>query len=107
MAKIIWYNTAKQQLIENIMYALMEFGETTAKRWETDVHTVESRLERYPTSYPPEPLLSSRQKPYRFCHVMHRRFKLIYCYDESKDVVNILDVWDTKMNPLTLVKRIR
>ena len=38
---------------------------------------------------------------------MHRRFKLIYFYDESKDVVTIMDVWDTKMNPQTLVKRIR
>lgn len=107
MAKIIWHNTAKQQLIENITYALIEFGESTANRWETDVVAVEMRLERYPTSYPPEPLLSSRQKQYRFCHVMHRRFKLIYCYDESKDVVNIMDIWDTRMNPQTLVKRIR
>ena len=107
MAKIIWHNTAKQQLIENITCALIEFGETTANRWETDVHAVELRLERYPTSYPPEPLLSSRPKQYRFCHVMHRRFKLIYFYDESKDVVNIMDVWDTKMNPQNLVKRIR
>ena len=38
---------------------------------------------------------------------MHRRFKLIYFYDETKDVVNIMDVGDTKMNPKTLVKRIR
>ena len=62
MAKIIWQNTAKQQLIENITCALIEFGETTANRWETDVHAVESRLERYPTSYPPEPLLSSSKR---------------------------------------------
>lgn len=51
MAKIIWQNTAKQQLIENITCALIEFGETTANRWETDVHAVELRLERYPTYY--------------------------------------------------------
>ena len=107
MAKIIWHNTAKQQLIENITYALIEFGEVTANRWETEVRSVEWRLERYPTSFPPEPLLASRPKQYRSCHVMHRRFKLIYCYDESKNVVNIMDIWDTKMNPQTLVKRIR
>ena len=42
------------------------------------------------------------------CLAQHyRRFKLIYFYDESKDVVTIMDVWDTKMNPQNLVKRIR
>ena len=54
MATIIWQNAAKLQQIENITYAMMEFGETTAKRWETDVQAVEWRLEHYPTSYPPE-----------------------------------------------------
>ena len=107
MAKIIWQNTAKQQLIENITCALIEFGEKTANRWETDVRAVELRLERYPTSYPPEPLLSSRQKQYRFCHVMHRRFKLIYYYDEAEDTVHIVDIWDTKMNPKALVRRLK
>ena len=42
------------------------------------------------------------------CLAQHyRRFKLIYFYDDSKDVVTIMDVWDTKMNPQNLVKRIR
>lgn len=107
MATIIWQNTAKQQLIDNITYALIEYGETTANRWETDVQAVEWRLKRHPVSYPFEPLLSSRQKIYRYCHVMHRRFKIIYYYDEIKDVVTIMDIWDTRMNPKNLTKRIR
>ena len=107
MATIIWQNTAKQQLIENITYALIEFGETTANRWETDVQAVEWRLARYPVSFPPEPLLSSRQKLYRYCHVMHRRFKIVYFYDEANDVVTIMDIWDTRMNPQALIRRIK
>ena len=107
MATIIWKNTAKQQLIENITYALMEFGETTANRWETDVKAAEWRLECYPVSYPPETLLSSRTKLYRYCHVMQRRFKLIYYYDEVKDVVTIMDIWDTRMDPKALIRRIK
>ena len=107
MATIIWQNTAKQQLIENIKYALLEFGERTACRWETDVRAVEWRLQRYPVSYPPEPLLISREKAYRFCHVMQRRFKIIYFYDTIRDEVVIMDIWDTRMNPLTLIRRIK
>ena len=38
---------------------------------------------------------------------MNRRFKIIYYYNETEDTVRVIDIWDTKMNPQTLVKRIR
>jgi plasmid stabilization system protein ParE len=107
MATIIWEDTAKLQLAENITYAMMEFGKTTAIRWEKDVRAVEWRLERYPTSYPPEPTLQDRPHLYRHCHLMHRRFKLIYFFDESNDIVRVMDIWDTRMNPEALIKRIK
>ena len=44
---------------------------------------------------------------YNFCHMMHRRFKLIYFYDETEDVVHIMDIWDTRMDPKALVRRIK
>ena len=42
-----------------------------------------------------------------YYHVMQRRFKLIYYYDEVKDVVTIMDIWDTRMNPNALIRRIK
>ena len=107
MATIIWEDTARQQLAENITYAMVEFGETTARRWESDLRAIEWRLGRFPTSYPPEPLLRDRAYLYRHCHLMHRRFKLIYFYDENKDVIHVMDIWDTRMSPEHLTKRIR
>ena len=38
--------------------------------------------------------------------MMGRRFKLVFYYDEGEDIVHIVDIWDTKRNPQTLVKRI-
>ena len=38
---------------------------------------------------------------------MHRRFKIIYFYDNVKDVVTIMDIWDTRMNPSALIRRIK
>lgn len=38
---------------------------------------------------------------------MNRRFKIIYFYDEAEDTVHIMDIWDTKMNPKALVRRIK
>jgi hypothetical protein len=39
--------------------------------------------------------------------MMHRRFKLLYFYDETEDTVHIVDIWDTRMKPETLMKRIK
>ena len=39
--------------------------------------------------------------------MMNRRFKIIYYYDEVEDLVHIVDIWDTRMNPQTLAKRIK
>lgn len=38
---------------------------------------------------------------------MNRRFKIIYYYNETEDTISNVDIWDTKMNPKTLVRRIR
>ena len=44
---------------------------------------------------------------FRRCHIMNRLFKIIYYFDEAEDVVLLVDIWDTKMNPNTLIRRIK
>ena len=107
MAKIIWSKEATQVFLGHIEYARLEFGESTAIRWMDERKQIERRLKLYPTSYPPEPLLRNMTKAYRSCHIMRRRFKIVFSYDEENDIVHILDIWDTKMNPKTLVLRIK
>lgn len=107
MAKIIWTTDFEQQLDHYISNAGIEYGRSTAKKWAKEVAAIEQRLRSYPTSYTPESLLLGRDKVYRRCHVMHRRFKIIYYYDQAEDTVHIVDIWDTRMNPKTLIQRIR
>ena len=38
---------------------------------------------------------------------MKRRFKVIYYYDEKEDVVHLIDIWDTRMSPSALIRRIK
>ena len=35
-----------------------------------------------------------------------RRFKMVYYYAPSSDTVYIRDIWDTKMNPEALKRRL-
>ena len=94
-------------LDEHLAYADAEFGKSTAKRWIKEIAHVEARIVSMPLSYTPEPLLTGRKRVYRYCHLMNRRFKLIYSYYPSSNTVRVVDIWDTKMNPETLKRRIK
>lgn len=107
MAVIEWKPKAWQLYNELLENARIEYGAKTARGWENEIVQFYERLKKYPTSYTPEPLLQGRNSLYRYCHLMHRRFKLIYYYDEPKDVVYIIDIWDTRMNPKALIRRIK
>lgn len=104
MAKIEWTDDAKLTFKTYLRNAQLEFGTSTARKWQTERKSIEWRLERYPVSYPIEDLLRGRSLLYRLCHLMHRRFKLIYYYDEAEDTVHIVDIWDTRMNPQALIR---
>ena len=107
MAKIDWTEGFLQQLDYYIDNAIIEFGKSTALRWAHEIAAFEHRLESFPTSYSPEPLLHDKGVLYRGCHVMKRRFKIIYYYDEAEDVAHLVDIWDTKANPKALIRRIK
>ena len=107
MAKIIWQTKASLLFEAYVENAAIGFGKSTALRWQKERKNIEWRLERYPVSYPPEELLQKRDVLYRRCHLMNRRFKFIYTYDEAADTVHIMDIWDSKANPKALVKRIK
>ena len=107
MAKIIWHENVLILLDEHINYAYLEFGKSTALRWKTEIAAFEERVKLFPESYPPEELLSGRTILYRRCHLLNKRFKFVYYYDEPEETVHIVNIWDTRMNPKTLIRSIR
>lgn len=107
MVKIEWSDEAQQAFRTHLRNARLEFGESTAKRWIKERKDIEWRLQRFPESYPPEELLSGRAFLYRRCHLMNKRFKFVYYYDEPEETVHIVSIWDTRMNPKALIKSIR
>ena len=107
MAKIIWHNQASVVLAYHLEYAKHEFGRTTMLRWKKEIQIFEERLKLYPESCMPETLLKERPLLYRSRHLMNRRFKIIYHYDEVSDVAHIIDIWDTRMKPEALTSRIK
>ena len=107
MVKIIWHDNATIMLGYHLEYARIEFGESTMKRWKTEIAAFEERVKLFPESYPPESLLKDTPVLYRFRHLMNRRFKLIHYYDESEETIHVVDIWDTRMSPEKLIHRIK
>ena len=107
MAKIDWTAQFLKPLDTNIGYASVEYGHSTAIRWAKEIAAFENRVQEHPTSYTIESLLNGKNKIYRRCHLMNRRFKIIFYYDEVEDIVHLIDIWDTRMDPKVLVRRIK
>ena len=106
MAQIVWKEEADALFDKYVMNAFVEFGRKTSLRWLNERIKMTARLENHPTSYPPEELLADRDLCFR-SHQVLNRFKFVHYYDEALDTVFIVDIWDTKMNPKTLIKRIK
>lgn len=106
MAKIIWKPRAINQLTAIIDYSVPEFGMVTFNRLDKRIQEIEHRLALFPESFTPEPLLKNDMILFRFC-ILRKRHKIIYHYVEAKDTVYIDDIWDMRMKPITLKKRIK
>ena len=72
-------------------YALLEFGRKTAKKWIDSLIGIKHQLRLMPESYPFVPELQKWRK-YRGAIIM-KNFKIIYFYNEKKDILWLVDLW--------------
>ena len=105
MAQIVWKKDASDLLEKHIDYALTEFGRKTVKRWYLEIKNIESRMSIHPESFSLEPLLKKKTIQYRGA-VLMKNFKLIHYYDSSVDTVYIITIWDMRMSPSKLERRV-
>lgn len=93
-------------LQDTLAYSHEEFGEVAAKRFYEEYQKIRKRLEKHPLSSPKEPLLKSFYQQYRSA-IIRKNWKIIYRYDDERDRVTLLDLWDMRRNPRTLVREFR
>lgn len=96
MAEVVAKDLFDKKLKSFIDYAAEEFGKKTVKRWFDSVRSAVHRLSLFPESYS----LVGKRKDFCFRGIIiMRNFKIIYYYDEKKDVVFLIDIWDIRQNP--------
>ena len=101
MAEIVVHKLYEEKERQYIIDAYENFGKKTARRWKEELMKIQNFLKKYPEGKPP--FLGAPKFSYllRGANFM-RNFKLVYYYDESLDVVLIVDIWDMRQNPKRL-----
>ena len=88
------------------VYAYRIQWRLTAQRWVNSIAGIEKRLRMAPESFPLEPFLPNNPRQYRGASLM-MHFRLIHYYDKSRNVVRIMRIWDSRMNPKRLLEELQ
>lgn len=98
--KIFWTNFAKSELKSIFDYYHKEVSLPVADRVVTGI--VESTLVLADNSNigQKEELLIDREQEFRY--IVHKNYKIIYWLNREKSQVEIVDVFDTRQNPIKI-----
>ena len=100
---VIWHPEATLSAAQTAEYIRLRDGELACESFINDIDEATETLKRFPTSSPEERLF--RKNPLHFRSVPIQQLnKIIYRIDG--DVIYIVDFWDTRMKPWTLVSRV-
>lgn len=106
MARVILAMRAQAEKRKLYLEGRLNFGIRVANKTAQKIEGIQKKLERFPGLGYREPLLEGRVNTYRACHI-NKRFKIIYWYDEMKDMVVIEDIWDMLRAPKNLITRVK
>ena len=98
MVQLIWTTPARQDMEELFRHYDAISHKTAAMYMEVFLEAA-GNLVQIPEAGPKEPLLAHHKRNYRY-HVVLRRYKLIYLYENN--TCYILMIWDCRRNPQTL-----
>ena len=99
MAQVGTKKVFDEKLRSYIEQAYEDYGMKTAKKWFESVNAAIKSLSRFPEAH--SPVGKKRNMMFRGIIIM-KNFKMIYYYDEPKDQVWIIDIWDMRQNPKKL-----
>lgn len=104
MARIKWDKLARESLLEILRYGSLTWGKKAARDMRLRIKESEKLLSANPFMGKTEPELKGKELQFR-SFVIHKHYKLIYYYMSDEDILRIVDLWDTRMEPATLVKK--
>ncbi len=98
--KILWTDFAKKELQNNFNYLKVNAGLTIARNEIRKIVKETSRLKKQPEIGQQEDLLADRKQGFRY--IVHQSYKIIYWMNEDKNQIEIIDVFNTRQNPINI-----
>lgn len=93
MVQVKWRKAALKDLNTLLEKAYLEYGQHTMNNHISILEDIQKRMQMYPDSYPPEPLLRGKRRRYRGAHLLGR-FEVIYYYSLKSKCVYVVRLWD-------------
>ena len=104
--QVIWSPDAEKELDHIVESCLITFGKRTATKVYQQIKHYDELLAQNPLMGKHETLLEKYPQGFR-SFVEHNHYKLIYYIDKQKNIIRIVDIWDTRRNPESLVERLK
>lgn len=98
--RIFWTDFAKNELRKIFDFYKKEASLGVAAKLTSGIVHEALKLEKHPTIGPKEELLKSRPQPFRY--LVFKNYKIVYWVNDNKSRIEIVDVFDTRQNPLKL-----
>lgn len=104
MAKVVWTDTARDELVLIYQYLLDNTSPAIARGLVEDILDV-TQLEQFPQSGAIEANLKRLEGEYRYLVRGHSKYKVVYKVEGN--AIYIVDVFDCRKDPKQMRKRVR
>ena len=98
--KLNWTEYSKNELRKIFLYYKSKSNLKTAKNIVEEISSQVIILEKFPYVGQKEELLIDRKQD--FYYFLHSNYKIIYYVDLEKNLVEIVDIFDTRQEPLKI-----
>ncbi|MDA3881956.1 MAG: type II toxin-antitoxin system RelE/ParE family toxin [Bacteroidales bacterium] len=96
--KIYWTDFAKNELKKIFNFYKDEASIRVATKLTTEIVKEALKLQQHPNIGQKEELLESRDQSFRY--LIYKNYKIIYWTNTGKSRIEIVDVFDTRQNPI-------
>ena len=98
--KVVWSDFAERRIDEIFEYYKIEASSGIAKKLISNIINTTAILTESPHVGQIEELLLERSEKYRY--LLYEKYKIIYSVDMNTMFVKIVDIFDTRQNPVKI-----
>lgn len=98
--EVYWTEFSERELEKIFDYYNRKASYSIAKKLSDGIYNEALKLEQQPEMGQIEELLKNRKQQFRY--LVYKSYKIIYWINNSESKIEIIDVFDTRQNPLKI-----